>query len=89
MVLKDDLVSRVKALPSRAQGAAIIQSFELDRVCVQSALSPSSAEAARWAAARRLSGRRAERLLRAGLLPPPLPRRRYSRLRRGQSRSGY
>ena len=30
-----------------------------------------------------------ERLLRASLLPPPLPRRRYSRLQREQSRSGY
>ena len=36
--LKDDCAFRVKALPSRAHGAAIIQRFELDRVCIPSAL---------------------------------------------------
>ena len=36
--LKHDLVFWVKALPSRAQDAAIIQRFELDRICVRSNL---------------------------------------------------
>jgi hypothetical protein len=36
--LKDDFVFWVKALPSRARGAAIIQGFELDRVYIRFAL---------------------------------------------------
>ena len=33
--LKDDFMFWVEALPSRAHGAAIIQRFESDRVCVR------------------------------------------------------
>jgi len=46
----------VKALPSRAHGAAIIPGFELEPGLRRSALVHRFAEAARWATARRLSG---------------------------------
>ena len=54
--LKDDFVFWVKALPSRAHGAAISQRFELDRLSVRSAIADRLPNATRWAAARRLSG---------------------------------
>ena len=59
---------RAKALPSRAHDAAIIQRFELDRVCIQSALPQSFADGARWAPARQLSGPAYYRLDKLGSL---------------------